>query len=64
MILGAVLAKAAALHDEGERELFFCNHNKNDFSPHDRVESAVAEPKLDQAYRACGLTYLSHFNVG
>lgn len=63
MVLGAVLARAAELHRNGERELFFCNLNKSDFSPHDRGGTAVTRPNLEAEYARCGLTYLSSFDV-
>lgn len=63
MVLGAVVAKAAELHRNGERELFFCNLNKSDFSPHDRGGGVIARPNLDAEYARCGLTYLSSFDV-
>jgi hypothetical protein len=63
MVLGAVLAKAAELHRNGERELFFCNLNKNDFSPHDRGSVAITRPSLEAEYAKYGVTYLSSFDV-
>lgn len=63
MVLGAVLAKAEALFGDGERELYFCNLNKNDFSPFDRVGTTVAEPALAEAYQKCGLEYRPHFDL-
>ena len=63
MVLGAVVAKAAELHRNGEREIFFCNLNKSDFSPHDRGGMAIARPNLEAEYARCGLIYLSSFDV-
>ncbi len=63
MILGAVMAKAVELHRNGEREIFFCNLNKSDFSPHDRGGGAVTRPNLEAEYARCGLTYLASFDV-
>jgi hypothetical protein len=63
MVLGAVIAKAAELHRNGEREIFFCNLNKSDFSPLDRGGVAVARPSLDTEYARCGLRYLPSFDV-
>jgi len=36
--------------------LFFCSLNKKDFDPQNR-------PTLDAEYSACGLTYLTTFQV-
>jgi hypothetical protein len=63
MALGAVVAKAAELHRSGERELFFCNLNKSDFSPYDRGGMAITRPNLEAEYARCGLTYLASFDV-
>lgn len=63
MVLGAVVAKAAELHGSGEREIYFCNLNKSDFSPHDRGGMAIARPNLGAEYARCGLTYLASFDV-
>lgn len=63
MILGAVIAKAAELHRAGERELFFCNLNKSDFSPRDRGGSGVTKPNLEAEYARVGLTYKDSFDV-
>lgn len=63
MVLGAVMAKAAELHRNGERELFFCNLNKSDFSPQDRGGMTVTRPNLEAEYARCGLRYLSSFEV-
>ena len=63
MALGTVIAKAAALHRSGEREIFFCNLNKSDFSPFDSGGMAVTRPNLAAEYARCGLTYLSSFDV-
>lgn len=63
MVLGAVVARAAELHDNGERDLFFCNLNKNDFSPLDGGGMAISRPNLEAEYARCGLNYLSSFDV-
>ena len=63
MVLGAVVAKAVDLHRNGERELFFCNLNKSDFSPLDSGGMAITRPNLEGEYARCGLTYLSSFDV-
>lgn len=63
MVLGAVVAKAAELHRNGEREIFFCNLNKSDFSPLDSGGRAITRPSLDAEYARCGITYLSSFDV-
>jgi len=56
MVLGAVLTKAAELHLQGARELWFCNLNKNDFDP-------ANQPGLMAEYGACGLRFLPSFAV-
>jgi hypothetical protein len=56
MVLGAVLTKAAELHQQGERDLWFCNLNKNDFDPSN-------QPGLAAEYHACGLRFLASFAV-
>lgn len=61
MILGTVLARAEALYRDGERELYFCNLNKNDFSPSKGEE--MARVGLKDAYTRCGLTYLTSFEL-
>lgn len=63
MILGTVLARAAELQQQGEREIFFCNLNKNDFSPYDKGGMVVTRPTLDAEYARCGITYLASFDV-
>lgn len=63
MVLGAVMAKAAELYRSGERELFFCNLNKSDFSPLDSGGMAVTRPSLEVEYAKYGLKYLSSFDV-
>lgn len=63
MVLGTVLAKAIELCQAGERELFFCNLNKSDFSPEDKGGLAITRPELTAAYAACGLTYKPSFDV-
>jgi hypothetical protein len=63
MVLGTVLAKAMELYQAGERELFFCNLNKSDFSPEDKGGQAITRPELAAAYAACGLTYKRSFEV-
>lgn len=63
MILGAVLAKAAELYQQGEREIYFCNLNKSDFSPYDKGGMAISRPTLDVEYGRCGISYLSSFDV-
>lgn len=62
MVLGAILAKAGELHAAGERELYFCNLNKNDFSPVDGA-GQVSRPSLHAEYKKYGLTYKSSFDV-
>lgn len=63
MVMGSVLAKATELYRAGERELFFCNLNKSDFSPEDKGGLAITRPELAAAYAACGLTYKPSFDV-
>lgn len=63
MILGTVLARAAELYQQGEREIYFCNLNKSDFSPYDKGGMAITRPTLDIEYARCGITYLSSFDV-
>lgn len=63
MIPGSVLTKATELHRQGERELYFCNLNKSDFSPLDRGGNGVTRPNLAAEYARCGLTYLDSFEV-
>lgn len=57
MVLGAVLTRAEELLTAGERELWFCSLNKNDFGA-DRHDSP-----LSIAYRMAGLAYLENFDV-
>jgi hypothetical protein len=63
MILGTVLAKGAELYQQGEREIYFCNLNKSDFSPYDKGGISITRPTLDVEYGRCGITYLSSFDV-
>lgn len=56
MVLAAVLTEAAQLHANGERDLYVCNKNTNDFDP-------VNRPLLKAEYDACGLTFLATFAV-
>ena len=49
MALGAVLSRARALYDRGERELYFCTLDKKDLGP------TVRRPNLQAAYAACGV---------
>ena len=63
MVLGAVVARSAELYRQGEREIFFCNLNKSDFSPHDSGGMAITRPNLEAEYARCGLKYLSSFDV-
>jgi len=62
MVMGAVLARAAELHAAGEREMYFCNLNKSDFSPFS-ADGLVSRPELEAEYAACGLRYLPSFEV-
>lgn len=54
MVLGAVLARASELYSSGERELFFCELDRDLASQH---------PQLLQEYSACGLTVQRDFDV-
>ena len=56
MVLGAVLAHAAALQADGATGLFFCNLNTKDFEP-------TTANDLAGAYAGAGLRYLDSFAV-
>jgi hypothetical protein len=56
MVLRAVLTKATELHSSGETELTFCNLDKSDFDP-------TNQPKLAVEYKACGLTFVTSFDL-
>lgn len=63
MVLGAVVAKSAELYRGGEREIYFCNLNKSDFSPYDGGGMAITRPSIEAEYARCGLKYLASFDV-
>ena len=54
MIAGAVLCKAAELFDQGVRDLYFCELDKDLWDTH---------APLAQAYAECGLKLLRSFHV-